>query len=311
MVGMTLTPAHRRHAATHHGVFTLDQARALGATDDRISHARRAGELIHPRRGVVVLGGVAASYEQAVAIGCAAHPLAVASHRTVGRLIGLRRIGPAEDVEVTVQGRCGVRLPGLVVHHSKWLPRSHVVERADGIRHTTVARTVFDLASVLGDDALESVIEQVLDRRLATISTLAAMGRTLRERGRNGSARFGRVLASRPAWRRPANSDLEVRFDQALRRLGMAGAVRRPGIALADGSEIHPDLWWPDLRLAVEVDHVSWHGGRLDAQYDKKRDRRAARLGVQTVRVTDAEIAADIWAAANDVVAIAALRRAA
>ena len=309
MVHMTLAPAHRRHAATHHGVFTLEQARALGASDDRIAHARRTGELVHPRRGVLVFAGLAAAYEQAVAIGCAAHPFAVASHRTAGRLLALRRLGPVEDVEVTVPGRCSVRSAGLVVHHTKLLPRSHVVERADGIRHTTPVRTVFDLASVLGDDAPESIIEQVLDRGLATVGTLMAMGRLMRERGRNGSARFGHVLASRPAWRRPANSDLEVRVDQALRRLGMAPGVRRPTMVLGDGTKIEPDLWWPDLRLAVEIDHVTWHGGRLDAQYDKARDRKVGRLGVETVRITDADIRGDIWSAVGDVVAIAALRR--
>jgi hypothetical protein len=46
----------------------------------------------------------------------------------------------------------------------------------------------------------------------------------------------------------------------------------------------------PQLRWAVEVDHVTWHGGRFDAQADKGRDRQARRIGWQVDRVTDLEL---------------------
>ena len=84
--------------------------------------------------------------------------------------------------------------------------------------------------------------------------------------------------------------------------------LRRAAVLLPDGSTIHPDLWWPELRLAVEIDHVAWHGGRRDAQYDKRRDRQLARLGIQTVRITDEDVRLRLGAAAADIRAIAAAR---
>jgi very-short-patch-repair endonuclease len=44
------------------------------------------------------------------------------------------------------------------------------------------------------------------------------------------------------------------------------------------------------LRWAPEIDHVTWHGGRADAQRDKGRDRGLRGLGWEVERVTDQEL---------------------
>ena len=80
-----------------------------------------------------------------------------------------------------------------------------VVERPDGIRITSPPRTVFDLAAMIDDERLESIIEQVVHDGLATIPTMVATGVRLRQHGRGGSARYGRVLQSRPAWLKPVD----------------------------------------------------------------------------------------------------------
>ncbi len=308
---MPLNRAHRAHAATHHGVFALRDLRRLGASDHQIERWTRSGELLHPTTNVYVLNGVTPSYDQRIGIACAAHGGVVASHRTAARVLGLRRVGTTDGVEVTLAGDSGIRPADVIVHHTRLLRPCDVIFRPDGIRHTTAARTLFDLSATLPDDAVESIMEQILDRRLHTLPELHATARELRARGRPGSSRFGRVLGSRPAWRRPAASDLEVRLDIALRRRGMPMALRRVEVTLPDRSTIHPDLWWPQLRLAVEVDHVGWHGGRVDSQYDKRRDRQVARLGVQTIRVTDLDVKHQLHAAVDDILAIARLRVAA
>ena len=289
-------------------MFSLAELRALRATRAQIEHRVRIGELVSPTRGVFVHPGVPPSWEQRVAVACAAHPSGVTSHRSAGRLHGLRRLGPVDDVEITVPGTRSMARPDVAVHRSHLLRAHHVDHRPDGIRVTTLVRTVFDLAGVLGDAALESVIEQVIDDGRATVDSLVQIGHELARRGRPGSARFNRVLGARPAGRRPAESDLEVRVDRALSALGLPPALRRAAVVLPDGSVIHPDLWWPDLRLVVEIDHVTWHGGRRDAQYDKGRDRQLARLGVQSVRITDEDARRRLGGAAADIAAIAALR---
>jgi very-short-patch-repair endonuclease len=109
------------------------------------------------------------------------------------------------------------------------------------------------------------------------------------------------VLQSRPSWLKPVGSDLELRFERAIIAAGLPRPLRQHLITLLGGERIHPDFYWPDAARVVEVDHVTWHGGRLDLTYDKQRDRRLERqLGIRTTRVTDSEIRDDLRGLIDD-----------
>ena len=105
-----------------------------------------------------------------------------------------------------------------------------------------------------------------------------------------------------PDWQRPAGSGLELRVIKALERAGVGPLVRQYSLRLGDGTVIHPDGADPSIRWAIEVDHVTWHGGRLDAQRDKSRDRRARAIGWQVDRVTDQELSASFETTVAEVV---------
>ncbi|MGI9029501.1 MAG: hypothetical protein ACR2HP_05880, partial [Ilumatobacteraceae bacterium] len=130
-----------------------------------------------------------------------------------------------------------------------------------------------------------------------------AASRRLRMIGRNGSARFGRVLARRPAWMKPAQSDHELRLLRALRRRGVELDPQHP-VQLPDGSTVHLDGGDPARRFGVEVDHITWHGGRLVGDYDKWRDRQLARIGWTVPRVPDSAIDRDIERTADELAEI-------
>ena len=78
---------------------------------------------------------------------------------------------------------------------------------------------------------------------------------------------------------------------------------------LEDGTTIHPDLAWPDVSLYVEVDHLSWHGGRLENVYDRRRDRQVARLGATVLRVTDVDLDRRLDATVDDIARVFRRRR--
>jgi very-short-patch-repair endonuclease len=118
-----------------------------------------------------------------------------------------------------------------------------------------------------------------------------------------------RVLSLRSDWQRPADSGLELRVLKALERRGVNPLVRQYPLRLIDGTVIHLDGAVPELRWAVEIDHVTWHGGRFDTQRDKARDRGARRLGWQVERVTDQELADDFARAISELVELHRLRR--
>ncbi len=114
-------------------------------------------------------------------------------------------------------------------------------------------------------------------------------------------------MSQRPAWQKPADSGLEVEVLRALREHGLDLVQQHP-LKLLNGSMIHFDAADPDIKWGIEIDHVTWHGGRFDAQYDKTRDRAARRLGWQVDRVTDQECRTDLAAVVRELVELHTLR---
>jgi very-short-patch-repair endonuclease len=100
-----------------------------------------------------------------------------------------------------------------------------------------------------------------------------------------------------------------VRLFDALRRRGVTGMVRQQRLELPGGWAIHADVAVPELRWAIPVDHVTWHGGRVDAQRDKENDRQAAILGWLVSRVTDDDVATRLAAVTDELLQLWARRR--
>jgi len=247
-----------------------------------------SGTLIEVHRDVYRHAATPDSLEQRCALACLADSGIVISGPTAGRLLRIRRMphGPIHAMSL----RRKVDLEDVIVHRTTTLdPERDIVYRADGIRVLAPRRLVFDLARFLDDVDFESVVEQLLDRRLTNVPAMFAAGRRLKKSGRDGSTRFARVLWQRPAWAKPKHSDLEVKLLQELRLAGVALQAQCE-VRLPDGSVVHLDGGDPVRRFGVEVDHVTWHGGRIASQYDKWRDRQLARLGWMVPRVTDEDL---------------------
>ena len=297
---MSLLPlAASTLARRQHGLITSDQLGDLGVSPYRRRRLLEAGTLDVVHDGVYRFVAVAGSFAQHCQAACLARPDVAISGPSAGRLLKLRRM-PIGPVHVIVLTR-SVQLEGVIVHRTNQLGADDVVVRDDGIRLLATPRLVFDLARFLDDDDLESVLEQVLDRRLTSVPALFAEARRLRRVGRNGSARFGRVLGRRPAWAKPQDSDLEVRLLRALRAEGVA-LIPQFELELTDGSIVHLDGGDPARRFGVEVDHHTWHGGRVATEYDKWRTRQLMRIGWQVPRISDAEIDRDLARVVSELV---------
>ncbi len=225
-----------------------------------------------------------------MAIACAATG-GVVCFPTAGIVWEFRKTPRIPDVCVVIaEGRRIDPIPGVRILRSCDLPECDIVRRADGIAVTSPPRTAFDAAWTLSNDDLESLIEHGIHRGYFTLATLWALGRRVRQRGRPGSARFGEVLAARDPAHRPVESDYELRLERALRKRGFPRFVRQFRLEIAPGRVIHPDLGLPDVGFFVEVDHLTWHGGRLATDYDCQRDLEIEALGHHVERVTDVAI---------------------
>ncbi len=295
------------HARLQHGIVSRAQLDAAGVT------RRRRTELIGSRflepvhSGVYRLGSHDVGFEQSCVAVCLALPDAVVSGPSAGRLLGLRRM-PTGPVHVVTKAR-PTELKGVVVHRTTTLGQADWTMRDDGVRVLRPVRLAADLARFLDDHDLESVLEQLIDRGLASIPALHACGRRLAGPGRDGIRRFGRVLNGRPAWNKPKDSDLEVRLFRALAANGVALEIQ-VRIDLGDGHWLHLDGADRARRFGVEIDHVTWHGGRLATQHDKWRDRQVMRIGWLVARVTDEDIERRLSSTVDELCEIYRLRAA-
>jgi very-short-patch-repair endonuclease len=260
-------------ASRQHGVVSRVQLVELGFGRQAIARrlAQKRLRRLHP--GVYAVGHWALTPESRdLAAVFACGPEALLSHRAAGRRHGLLR---DTRIEVTAPRGCKAK-PGIVVHRSR-LVHPDDVTLVDHIPTTSMARTVVDLADVLNDRRLAAAVNEAEVRR---VFDLQAVWRTLdRLPGRRGRARLLRVLAAYTEPLPYSVTEAERRFLTLCER----PRLPRPQRISVAGYEL--DFYWPDARLAIEVDGGAFHRTRRAFHEDRRRDRRLAAEGIQVARV--------------------------
>jgi very-short-patch-repair endonuclease len=252
------------------------QLRELGFTKHAVHRRVRSKRLQRLYAGVFAVGHLALTADsRRLAAVLACGPEALLSHRAAGSAQGLVPSSP--QFEVTVP-RARKQKPGIVIHRSRLI---HEEDRSivRGIPVTGVARTLVDLADVLGDDRLAKAVHEAEVRR---VFDLNAIERTLeRLPGRTGRHRLQRVLGAY----RPDPHFTRSKAERRFKRLCEAHSLPQPQFNVnVAGHEV--DAYWSDLKIALEVDGAEAHHTRRAFQDDRARDRRLATEGIRVVRVT-------------------------
>ncbi len=302
------SPALNLTIRRQYGVVSAEQLDTHGVSRQRRRSLVANGCFDTLHRGVYIVTSAQHTLEARCVAACLANPVLVICGTTAGRIMRLRKM-VGDDIHAMALNACP-ELAGVVTHRTNHLGAGEVVTRPDGIRILSTPRLAFNLADHLDDLGFESVLEQLLDRGEVTVPALFASSRVLSRRGRDGTARFARVLAKRPLLAKPKDSDHEVRLLRALAERGVR-LIPQFELALPDGTLIHVDGADRERRFAVEVDHVTWHGGRARTQYDKWRDRQTDRIGWLISRVPDEDLDQRFHATVNELVEIHRGRRAA
>jgi predicted transcriptional regulator of viral defense system len=190
---MTTKPDHQALyaiAEAQAGYFTATEAASSGVGSQLLSHHTRAGTYQRAAHGIYRLTRFPASrFEDLVIARLRAGPRSAISHTSALALYGLSDIVPGE-VHVTIPRSGSRRRPGLRIHTAS-LPESAVTWR-EGIRVTTVARTIVDLAYAgLSEDRLRQAAHEAIARGLTDRESLAA--EALR-RGRHVVQMIDRIL---------------------------------------------------------------------------------------------------------------------
>jgi len=304
-----LSPELTERISRSHGVVTVDELRRDGVSTKQIKRLLEQGTLLRLHHGVLRVATSPDTFESRCVAASRADPQVVITGAAAARLWDFRHVfRPDNPIALVAHDRTPIT-SGVMLRRTNRLDVCDLVERDDGIRVATPPRAWFDCARDLDDERFERLTEWVIDKHTTT-PTLWRLTARLTSRGRPGLARVHRVLSQRSDWQKPAGSGLELKVLKALERAGVGPLVRQHPLRLPNGVVIHPDGADPRIRWAVEVDHVTWHGGRFDAQRDKGRDRGARRIGWQVDRVTDQELTDDFAGTIAELVDLHRLRTA-
>ncbi len=304
----TISPPLAARIAQRHGIVTRNELTTDGFSVEMIRWHMTNGAIVPIHKGVYRMSTSPDSFESRCVAACLADPLAIVTGVAAARLWGFRHVWRPQLPHMLVGHDRTPITDGVVLRRSNVIDETDRVTRHDGIVVASPPRAWFDCARDVDDERFERLTEWVLDNH-TSLQTLWRLTRRLQAKGRPGLGRVNRVMSRRADWQKPAGSGLELRVLQALEHRGVE-LVRQYEITLPDGQVIHPDGADPAIKWALEVDHSSWHAGRVESQRDKTRDRGLRRLGWQTDRVTDYELDDDFDATIRELVDIHQHRRA-
>jgi len=263
-------------ATRQHGVVSIRQLHKLGFSKRAVHKSVAGGRLHRLHHGVYAVGHTNLSlHGRCLAAVLASGPRSLLSHYSAGWVLGLISTRPIPVHVTTPLPR--KRRDRVRIHHSRTLIDA---DRAleDGIPVTSAARTALDLAGVLRYRSLRKLLRRAEELKVFDLPEfLSVMDRN---RGHRGNRKLERALAiyEPPRFTR---SELEREFVASAIRFGLSQPVTAFNVA---GYEL--DVYWPELRFAVELDVYATHGGHEPFEADRVRDQELKLAGVELTRVT-------------------------
>jgi very-short-patch-repair endonuclease len=265
-------------ASRQHGVVTRTQLLQAGVSGDVVDRRVRARRLRAVHRGVYLVGPVHAAHAREMAAVLACNNGAVLNHWNAGILWQCcRREDVAGPVDVSATRGDHFRRPGIRFHLLRTL-RADEVTQLGGIPLTTVGRTVYDLASVADQRALERIVAEAFDLGITNRAELLSL--LPRWSGRRGAIRL-RALLDRDEDLAATRSRAEEDFLALIQK----GELPAPAVNTTIGGH-RVDFYWRAERFVVEIDGVAFHSSRRKFESDRRRDAELAAAGLRVVRVT-------------------------
>ncbi len=277
-------------ARGQYGLFSRIQVLAAGGDDKLISRRLQFGRWLRLAPGVYSLPGWPDSWRRSL---CAAHLdvglYSVVSHEAAAAIHGLPLFPPNAIVLTVPHGDHERTRRGVRVHQSTDLRSSHVTT-IDGLPVTTVARTLFDLAAVVGRERLARSLDEAHVSRLCPISEVQGLYDALRRPGKRGMKRLAQLLAVRGPGYVPPESVLEWRLHKVLDDPRLPKPRRQFHVPWRSAAEQRVDLAFPEAHVIVEGDGRRWHARMDQMAADRRRDREAMNHGWRCYRFVWEEI---------------------
>jgi len=292
-------------AQSQRWVITRRELLGAGLTRSAIDRRVRNGPLLSLYAGVYLVGRTAPTEEELLqaALKACGRGSVLAFRTAAQRRRIIKERGAATEIIVSTNRRAPVPRHPMArtvtvyrrtLHDDDWSLRG-------GLRTTSVAATLLDLARVLSEPELRRAVHEAEYRQLLDLRRIDAQ---LERRPRAyGRANLVAALRSHRPIDGRLDSTLEHRFHRFLADRHYPPTEHNVRFALDDGEEVAIDVLFRSAWLAVEVDGGP-HRTQQNFHRDRRRDRRLdAEWQLPVLRVTEQdldapeELDADLWKA--------------
>lgn len=267
------------------GVVSLDQLRDEGVTRQVAADRAQVGSLHRVHRGVYTVGHRSISrvtHLRAALLACGEG--AVISHATAAALHGLWDKWP-HLIDVTVPIEAGRKLDGIRCRRCRH-PEPEEIEVRSGVAVTTVARTLVDLAGIVGLPTLRKLVGRAaIRKRLDLDAVYLAMHNA---KGRRGLKALELALVpyrTKDGKVPDVRSDFETLVLPELVDMGLPRPSCNAPLYI-EGERFLIDFLWEKMRVIVETDGRETHETPDAFQSDRRRDQFLAAAGYRVLRVT-------------------------
>ena len=270
------------YASRQHWLFNRRQACSLGASARLIARRLDQGTWIHPEPSVYGIAGHPMTWRRtlkAAELG--------SDHSSVGglaaaALLALPDFRPGRP-EIVAPPGTSARGKLAIVHREA----GYLTTTVDGITVTTIAQTLFDIATRVSLQRLERAIDDSLVSGALKVAELEERLSFYEGSRRHGLARMRVLIQERTvAGYVPPESALEAKLYAVLDRLRGVEVQRQPSWPWRERAAGRVDAYLPRHLLIIEADSRRWHTRVRDFDRDRWRDNQAVARGLRVLRFT-------------------------
>lgn len=277
----------RRIAEQQGGVLHRDQALEVGLSRGQIERRLSSGRWLSALPSVYRLWPSPDPWSQFAHAAALWARDGILTHLAAARLQRLYQEFPFPiDVSFLRRSCRKSPTPSIRTHGSVSLLPQDVV-KVEGIYVTSVARTILDVCDSCSPKVAEGIMEEAVRRRPSILSQLEDLLLGL-GKGHRGAAVLRALVGKHPGV--ATGSPLELRFLRFLRRWGFPDPARQYEIYDRGGLIGRVDFAYPEHNIAIEVESVRWHSGRLQFDRDLERFNRLIAALWKPLRVTQAAL---------------------
>ncbi|MFT3714191.1 MAG: DUF559 domain-containing protein [Archangium sp.] len=268
-------------ASTQHGVISKKQATTGGLTERCVEHRCTTGRWDRLFPGVFRIEGTPPTFLQKLkALSLWLDAGFALSHETAAHLHGFARFDEGSIEAVCIRNVRKRR--GVIVHRVQALSHKDI-SSVEGLRVTTVTRTILDLCSRLSEHDLRAMVDEALRRKWTTLDKLesALKKRTAHE----PFASLARLVHEYQGGDGPTESELEAR---AFELIDLAGLPRpkKQRVVKVNGRVRRIDFFFEQFGVVLEVDGFAVHASPKSFEDDRRRNNALVLRGYAVLHWT-------------------------